>query len=72
MFEEANIVSIKTLTDELEYKCGVPSNKIKDILENLMKIQIIESIAATKHLLKFYKHTFELVGYDFMLIDGIN
>lgn len=37
-----------------------------------MKIQIIESIAATKHLLKFYKHTFELVGYDFMLIDGIN
>ena len=33
-----------------------------------MSHQIIESLKAVKGKLKWHKHTFELVGYDFMVV----
>ena len=35
-----------------------------------MKAQILISYEAVKEKLKFHKYTFELVGYDFMVIKG--
>ena len=35
-----------------------------------MRSQIVVSYEAVKEKLKFQKYTFELVGYDFMVIEG--
>jgi hypothetical protein len=35
-----------------------------------MKNIIVESLQAVKQHLKFNKHSFELVGYDFMMVPG--
>ena len=45
--------------------------EIKQDLFNQMKQQIVVSYEAVKEKLKFTKFTFELVGYDFMIIRGI-
>ena len=59
------------LCAELEadlYNAGQSADEIKTSLYSQMKKQIIMSYEAVKEKLKFSKHTFELVGYDFMVI----
>jgi hypothetical protein len=36
----------------------------------MIEQQIVESIISVRHLLKFHSHTFELIGYDFMMIQN--
>ena len=50
------------------YNSGQTTDGIKADLYQQMKQQIIMSYEAVKEKLKFHKHTFELVGYDFMVI----
>lgn len=50
------------------YNSGQTTDGIKADLYQQMKKQIIMSYEAVKEKLKFHKHTFELVGYDFMVI----
>ena len=59
-FEEANIVSVGELCDELQIA--------KSDVYSMIESQIVESIISVRHHLKFHSHTFELIGYDFMMI----
>ena len=67
-FEEGNIVSVEMLAQELSREFGGTSQKIKQQLTLQIQEQVLHSLEAVKQKLKFSKHTFELVGYDFMLI----
>ena len=73
-FEEGNIVTMEELFRELaeSYQTPEPVPKLKQQIESQIEEQIIMSLEAVKAKLKFSKYTFELVGYDFMLIQGAN
>ena len=71
-FEEGNIVSLKDLSDDLAEQEMYPSDQsseelMQDLYEQ-MRQQIIISYDAVKPKLKFSKWSFELVGYDFMVV----
>jgi tubulin---tyrosine ligase len=68
-FEEANIVSVQVLADELAATFKMSPSQFKEKLYDLSQQIIIDSIQAAKHLLKFHKNSFELVGYDLMIIN---
>ena len=62
------------LVEELcndEYNNGQTAIEIKSDLYGQMQNQIIHSYEAVKDKLQFSKHTFELVGYDFMVIPSV-
>lgn len=62
---------MNALCEELcndEYNRGQTAEQIKQALYRQMESQIIDSYEAVRGKLKFSKHTFELVGYDFMVI----
>lgn len=69
-YEEGNIVSLHTL---FEYISGQPEaeGKKKDDLENKYKADIdkiiTDTIKSVRGQIVCQKHTFELLGYDFIL-----
>ena len=44
------------------------AEEIEKSLYNQMRDQILHSYEAIRSKLKFSKHSFELVGYDFMVV----
>ena len=48
------------------------SEQIRDSINEQMKQQIIISYDSVKSKLKFNKYSFELVGYDFMVVPQIS
>ena len=67
MYEEANIVSVKLLCDDLAQDLKVTGDELKSIVYERIEEQVVESVLAVKHLLKLSRNSFELLGYDFML-----
>ena len=71
-FEEGNIVCLQTLCEDLVEQDVYPTTEsaesIKNDLNAQMKEQIIISYEAVKSKLRFVKQSFELVGYDFMVV----
>ena len=69
-YEEGNIVSVHTL---FEYIAGQPeaNGRDKTTLENKYKEDIekmiVETFKSVKGQINVQKHTFELLGYDFIL-----
>ena len=69
-YEEGNIVSAHTL---FEYIAGQPeaNGRDKTTLENKYKEDIekmiVETFKSVKGQINVQKHTFELLGYDFIL-----
>lgn len=61
-------MSLEALAEELGPRCGVPAPELREQIYELTRHQVAESMQAVKSHLKFHKYTFELVGYDFMLI----
>lgn len=71
-FEEGNIVSMAALCDELAKQTNQQSKDINKDIHGQMKEQILLSYEAVKAKLNFNnKHTFELLGYDFMIVPGV-
>ena len=74
-YEEGNIVSVHTL---FEYIAGQPEAKgrCKSTLENQYKQDIekmiVETFKSVKGQISCQKHTFELLGYDFILDQDLN
>ena len=63
---------MKTLSEELasqeQYVSSHSAQQIEKSLYAQMKEQILHSYEAVRSKLRFSKHSFELVGYDFMVV----
>eukprot|EP00347_Sterkiella_histriomuscorum_P014963 403358833 len=86
-FEDGNQISLKelavtiisyglmiiqdNLSEQLQNKQGLSGDEIKLMLEDQYKSLILHSLKAVKNKLKFQKHTFELVGYDFIVDEDL-
>ena len=63
---------MRALCDELEQQSGQTSRDINKDINKQMKEQILLSYEAVKPKLNFNnRHTFELLGYDFMVVPGL-
>ena len=75
-FEEGNIVSVKALAQELasqdQFASSLSADQIETALYKQMREQIQLSYEAVRSKLRFSKHSFELVGYDFMVVPVVN
>jgi len=74
-YEEGNIVSVHTLFEYIAQQSagkGQPKQVLEDrYLKDVDNI-IIDSMKAVKGQVAFQKHTFELLGYDFILDEDLN
>eukprot|EP00347_Sterkiella_histriomuscorum_P006796 403351400 len=86
-FEDGNQISLKelavtiisfgqliiqdNLSEQPQNKQGLSGDEIKLMLEDQYKSLILHSLKAVKNKLKFQKHTFELVGYDFIVDEDL-
>lgn len=74
-YEEGNIVSVHTLFEYIAQQPqggGQPKQTLEDKYKKDIDKIIIETIKSIKGQIPFQKHTFELLGYDFILDEDLN
>ena len=74
-FEEGNIVSVHTLFEYLAqspYSQGRSKQELEDKCKEDIENLIVDTIKSVKGKIQFQKHTFELLGYDFILDEDLN